>query len=161
MGFNYTSHRKKNMGMETLHLHRIFNAPIERVYRAFTEAEALTKWLPPNGYTAKITHFEPVADGAYEIILNNFITDEKYIFKGKYLELIPYKLIRYTDQLCDENGEVSGSITEKTIQFEASFMGTEVTIQQTGLLERQLKEACYLDWQQSLSLLALLATNEH
>lgn len=148
------------MTTESLYLHRVFNAPPERVYRAFIEASALAKWVAPNGYTAIVHQLQAIAGGGYNITLNHFKTGENFIFKGKYLELIPCERIRYTDQLCDEEGEVSGSVTEKTIQFDASFMGTEVTIHQTGLLERQPKEACYLDWQQSLSLLELLVSND-
>ena len=148
------------MGTDTLYLHRVFHAPPERVYRAFVQADALVKWLAPNGYTAIVHQLEAVEGGNYNITLNDFVTGEKYTFKGQYLELQPFELIRYTDQLCDENGDVSGSITEKLIKFEANFMGTELSIQQTGLVERKPKEATYLDWQQSLSLLEMLINNE-
>lgn len=149
------------MGTETLHLHRVFNAPPERVYRAFIEAEALSKWLAPNGYTAVIHALEPVAGGGYHITLSNFKTGDHFTVQGKYLELLPNQLIHYTDQVCDESGEINGAFTEKTIHFNANFMGTEISIEQTGLLDHQPKEVLYLEWQQSLSLLELLVNNDH
>lgn len=149
------------MGMETLHLHRVFNAPPERVYRAFLEAEALSKWLAPNGYTAVVHTLEPVAGGEYHITLNNFKTGDQLSVKGKYLELLPNQLIRYSDQLCDDSGGLTTEFTEKTIHFDANFMGTEITIEQTGFSSHQPKEILYLEWQQSLSLLELLVNNDH
>ena len=146
---------------QTLTLHRIFHAPPERVFRAFTDAAALCKWLAPNGYTAKINQFEPIDGGQYSITLTNFSNGDIFHFKGQYVEILPNRKIRYTDQLCDEDKEISGSITEKTIEITPSFMGTEVHITQTGLLEVQPREACYLDWQQSLHLLGCLINPEY
>lgn len=145
----------------TLTLHRIFNAPPERVFRAFTDADALSKWLAPHGFTAKINAFEPKEGGAYDIVFTNFGNGERYHFKGEYVEILPNKKIRYTDQLCDEHDDMNGLITEKTIEIKPSFMGTEVNITQTGLLKVQPMEACYLDWQQSLYLLERLISVEH
>ena len=136
-----------------LTLHRIFNAPSECIFRAFLDANALVKWLAPNGYTATIHQFEPVEGGHYNITLTNFRSGECYRFKGQYLEIKPNQFIRYTDQLCDEHDEVRGAMTEKLIELNPSFLGTELNITQTGLLEFQPKEVCYLDWQQSLHLL--------
>ena len=145
----------------TLKLHRIFNAPPERVFRAFIDVNALSKWLAPNGFTATVHQHDPVQGGQYNITLTNFGNGDRYRFKGQYLEIKPNEMIRYTDQLCDEDDEVSGSITEKTIEIKPTFMGTEVNITQTGLLKIQPMEACYLDWQQSLYLLERLVNIEH
>lgn len=146
---------------DTLTLHRIFNAPPERVFRAFTDADALSKWLAPNGFTAKINAFEPFEGGVYDIIFTNFGNGESYHFKGKYVEIQPNQKIRYTDQLCDDDYASHGPITEKIIEIKPTFMGTEVNITQTGLLQIQPMEACYLDWQQSLYLLERLVNVAH
>ena len=144
-----------------LTLHRIFNAPAECIFNAFLDADALAKWLAPHGYTATINHLEPYEGGHYDITLTHFRSGRRYRFKGQYLEIKPNEFIRYTDQLCDDEDEAKGAMTEKMIELKPSFLGTELNITQTGLLEFQPKEVCYLDWQQSLYLLENLIGSDH
>jgi uncharacterized protein YndB with AHSA1/START domain len=137
----------------TIRLHRVFSAPPERLYRAFLDADAMAKWLPPNGFTCKVHHMEVKVGGTYKMSFTNFTTGQSHSFGGKYVELVPHERIRYTDQFDDPNlpGELQVTITLKQVS-----VGTEVTIVQEGVPDVIPPEACYLGWQQSLILLAKL-----
>lgn len=137
----------------TVTLHRVFSAPAERVYRAFLDADALIKWMPPHGFTAKVHHLDVKIGGTYKMSFTNFSTGTSHSFGGTYIELIPNQLIRYTDQFEDPN--LDGSI-EMKIELNAVPMGTEVLITQSGIPDAIPLSACYLGWQESLQLLGLL-----
>jgi uncharacterized protein YndB with AHSA1/START domain len=141
----------------TVRLHRVLRATPEKVYRAFLDADALAKWLPPNGYTCKVHHLDTKVDGSYKMSFTNFTTGKSHSFGGTYLELKPYELIRYTDKFDDPNlpGEVQTTITLKEVSC-----GTEVSIVQEGLPAAIPADACYLGWQDSLVSLAKLVEPE-
>jgi len=137
----------------TVQLHRVLAAPPERVYRAFIDPEAMVKWLPPHGFTAKVHHIEVHVGGGYKMSFTNFSTKNSHSFGGKYVELKPNELLRYTDKFDDPNmpGEM-----QVTITFREVICGTELKITQEGIPEAIPTEMCYLGWQQSLNLLAQL-----
>lgn len=141
----------------TIRLHRVFRAPPERVYRAFLDADALVKWIPPNGYTARVYHMEPKVGGTYKMSFTNFTTDESQSFGGEYLELVTNERIRYSDRFDDPNlpGEMQTTITMKQVS-----VGTELNIVQEGVPAAIPAEACYLGWQDSLVLLTKLVEAE-
>lgn len=141
----------------TVKLHRVFRAPPERVYRAFLDADAMVKWLPPNGFSGKVHHLDAKVGGIYKMSFTNFSGGQSHSFAGKYLELIPNELIRYTDKFDDPNlpGEMHTAISIRQVSF-----GAELSIVQEGIPEAIPKEACYLGWQESLALLALLVEAE-
>ncbi|OTG94136.1 SRPBCC family protein [Acinetobacter sp. ANC 3832] len=134
-------------------IHRVFSAPPERVYKAFLDPDALVKWMAPHGFTAKVHHLDAKVGGTYKMSFTNFSTSSTHAFGGTYVELIPHQLIRYTDIFDDPN--LTGQI-EMTIELKAVLVGTEVNITQSGLPDVIPVEACYLGWQESLQLLALL-----
>jgi uncharacterized protein YndB with AHSA1/START domain len=137
----------------TVRLHRVLRAPPERIYRAFLDADAKAKWLPPHGFTGKVHHLDASVGGSYKMSFTNFSTGQTHTFGGKYLELTPYERIRYTDAFDDPNlpGEM-----QTTISLVAVSCGTELSIVQEGLPEIIPVEQCYLGWQESLTLLAQL-----
>jgi uncharacterized protein YndB with AHSA1/START domain len=141
----------------TIKLHRVIRAPSEKVYKAFLDADALAKWLPPNGFTCKVHHLEAKHGGSYKMSFTNFTTGKSHSFGGKYLELKSYERIRYTDKFDDPNmpGEIQTTITLKKVSC-----GTEVSIVQEGVPAAIPAEACYLGWQESLILLAKLVEAE-
>lgn len=141
----------------TIRLQRVLKAPPERVYRAFLDPDALVKWMPPNGFTAKVHHMEPRVGGSYKMSFTNFSTGKSQSFGGEYLELIPNKRIRNTDKFDDPN--LTGQM-ENTIGFKEVSSGTELTITQEGVPDVIPAEACYLGWQESLTLLAQLVEAE-
>lgn len=145
------------MSTGTVKLHRVIAAPPERVYRAFLDAEAMAKWLPPHGFTCKVHHLDAKTGGTYKMSFTNFTTGFVHSFGGKYLELIPNQLIRNTDMFEDSNlpGEM---IT--TVNFKPVSVGTEIHITQEGIPAAMPVEGCYLGWQDSLMLLAQLVTPE-
>jgi len=145
------------MATNTIRLHRVLRATPERVYRAFLDADALAKWLPPNGFTGKVHHLEATVGGTHKMSFTNFTTDKSHAFGGRYLELVPHERIRYTDTFEDLNlpGELEVTVTLKQVS-----VGTEVTIVQDGVPEVIPPEACYLGWQESLTLLASLVEAE-
>lgn len=141
----------------TIRLHRVFTAPPERVYRAFLDAAAMCKWLPPHGFTGTVHHLEAVVGGTYKMSFTNFTTGNSHSFGGEYLELVPNELIRHTDRFDDPNlpGEMQTTITLKQV-----VVGTEVNIVQEGVPAVIPPEACYVGWQESLTLLAQLVQPE-
>ena len=141
----------------TIRLHRVLRAPPERVYRAFLDADAMVKWIPPNGFTAKMHHMDPRAGGNYKMSFTNFTTGKSHSFGGEYVELVPHERIRYTDQFDDPN--LAGTISV-TINLKQVSCGTELNITQEGIPDVIPAEACYLGWQESLILLAKLVEAE-
>ncbi len=141
----------------TVRLHRVLRAPPERVYRAFLDAEALAKWLPPHGYTAKVHHLEAKVGGSYRMSFTQFSSGHSHAFGGQYLELIPGERIVHTDRFDDPNlpGEM-----RTTIRLHAVSCGTELQIVQEGVPGVIPPEACCLGWQDSLQLLAQLVEAE-
>ena len=141
----------------TVRFHRVLRAKPERVYRAFLDADAMAKWLPPNGFTGKVHHMDAKVGGSYKMSFTNFTTGKSHSFGGKYLELKPNELLRYTDKFDDPNlpGEMVTTITLKQV-----FCGTELNITQEGIPAVIPAEACYLGWQESLTLLAKLVEAE-
>lgn len=134
-------------------LHRVFSAPPERVYKAFLDPDAIVKWMPPHGFTAKVHQMDATVGGSYRMSFTNFSTGSVHSFGGTYVELIPNQSIRYFDQF--DNPELAGEIEVK-IELKSVLVGTEVRITQTGIPEMIPVEACYLGWQESLQLLGLL-----
>lgn len=143
--------------MSTISLHRVFKAAPDKIYRAFTDAEALAKWLPPRGFTCKVHHFESKVGGIYKMSFTNFSSGKSHSFGGKYLELIPGKRLRYSDNFDDPNlpGEMITSVTIKEVSC-----GSDVTIVQENVPDAIPPELCYLGWQESLDQLVNLAEIE-
>jgi len=141
----------------TVRFHRVLRASPERVYRAFLNPDAMAKWIPPHGFTGKVHHMDASVGGSYKMSFTNFGTGKSHSFGGKYVELKPHELIRYTDQFDDPNlpGEM-----QVTISLRSVSCGTELTIIQEGLPSAIPVELCYLGWQESLSLLAHLVEAE-
>ncbi|HZN05038.1 MAG TPA: SRPBCC family protein [Candidatus Polarisedimenticolia bacterium] len=141
----------------TIRLHRVLKAPPARVYKAFIDPEAMVKWLPPNGFTGKVHQMEARAGGSYRMSFTNFSSGKSHSFGGKYVELVPNERLRYTDKFDDPNlpGEMQTTITLKKV-----FCGTDLFIVQEGVPEVIPPEACYLGWQESLTLLAKLVEAE-
>jgi uncharacterized protein YndB with AHSA1/START domain len=141
----------------TVRLHRVLRAAPERVYRAFLDADAMVKWLPPNGFTGKVHHLDPKVGGTFKMSFTNFTTGKSHSFGGTYLELKPHELLRYADTFDDPNlpGEM---IT--TVNLTKIFCGTEANITQEGIPAMIPVQACYLGWQESLVLLAKLVETE-
>lgn len=141
----------------TVRLHRVLGAPPERVYRAFLEAGAMAKWLPPRGFTCQVAHLNAEEGGTFRMSFTNFGTGSSHSFGGKYLELVPNERIRYTDAFDDPNlpGEM-----QVTIELTAVVCGTELRIVQEGIPEIIPEAMCYLGWQDSLLQLAALVEPE-
>jgi len=145
------------MSKNTVRLHRVFRTTPERLYRAFLDADAKAKWLPPNGFTGKVHHLEAKVGGTYKMSFTNFTTGRSHSFSGTYLELVPHERVRYTDRFDDPNlpGEIQVTITLKKVSC-----GTETTVVQEGIPDVIPLESCYLGWQESLILLAKLVEAE-
>lgn len=145
------------MGSNTIRLHRVFTAKPERVYKAFVDADAKVKWLPPYGFTAKMHNHEAKVGGTYRMSFTNFTTGNSHSFGGTFVELSPSKRIRYTDKFEDANlpGEMHVTVDLKQVS-----VGTEVTIVQEGIPDVIPPEACYLGWQESLAQLKHLVEPE-
>lgn len=145
------------MATNTVRLHRVLKAPPDRVYRAFLEADALVKWIPPYGFTAKVHHIDPKVGGTYKMSFTNFSSGNGHSFGGEYLELVPNERIRHTDKFDDPNlpGELMVTITLRPVSC-----GTELHIVQEGIPDVIPLEMCYLGWQESLAQLALLVEPE-
>jgi uncharacterized protein YndB with AHSA1/START domain len=141
----------------TIRLHRVLRAPPERIYRAFLDADAMAKWLPPNGFTGKVHELDAREGGRHRMSFTNFTTGETHAFGGEYLELVPNERIRYTDVFDDPN--LPGGM-QTTISLRAVMCGTELDVVQEGIPEQIPPEMCYLGWQESLVLLAKLVEAE-
>jgi uncharacterized protein YndB with AHSA1/START domain len=141
----------------TIRLHRVFRAQPERIYRAFLDADAMAKWLPPNGFVCKVHQLDPKVGGTHRMSFTNFTTGKTHSFGGKYLELVPHERIRYTDKFDDPNlpGELQVTVTLKKVS-----VGTELAVVQEGVPAVIPPEACYLGWQESLILLSKLVEVE-
>jgi len=139
----------------TVRLHRVLRATPDRVYRAFLDADAMVKWLPPNGFTAKVHHMDPKVGGKYKMSFTNFSTGNGHSFGGTYLELQPNERIRYSAAFDALPGEMQTTVILKKISC-----GTEVNITQEGIPAVIPPEPCYLGWQESLTLLAKLVEAE-
>ena len=145
------------MSTGTIRLHRVLRANPERVYRAFLDADALAKWLPPYGFTCKVHDMDAKVGGTYKMSFTNFTTGHGHSFGGEYRELVPFEKIRYTDRFDDPNlpGEMQTTVTLKQVSC-----GTELNVVQEGLPEAIPVEMCYLGWQESLAQLAKLVEPE-
>ena len=145
------------MSTSTIRLYRVLRATPERVYRAFLDPDAMSKWLPPNGFTGKVHHMDAKVGGIHKMSFTNFTTGKSHSFGGEYLELVPHERIRYTDIFDDPNlpGEMQITVTLKKVS-----VGTELNIVQEGVPAVIPTEACYLGWQESLTLLAKLVEAE-
>jgi uncharacterized protein YndB with AHSA1/START domain len=145
------------MSTHTIRLHRVLRTKPERVYQAFLNADAVVKWLPPHGFTGKVHQIDPQVGGTHKMSFTNFSTGKSHSFGGTYLELVPGERIRYTDKFDDPNlaGEMQTTITLKLVSC-----GTELNIVQEGVPAVIPPEACYLGWQESLTLLAQLVEAE-
>ena len=141
----------------TVRLHRVLRTKPERLFRAFTDPEAMVKWLPPHGFTAKVHHIDARVGGTYRMSFTNLTTGNGHAFGGEYLELVPNERIVHTDKFDDPNlpGEMRVTVTMKPVA-----VGTELNIVQEGIPEMIPVEACYLGWQESLQLLTLLVEPE-
>ena len=141
----------------TIRLHRVLHAKPEKAYRAFLDADAMAKWLPPNGFTCKVHHLDAKVGGTYKMSFTNFSTGKSHSFGGTYCELVPGERIVYTDKFDDPNlaGEMKTTITFKKVS-----VGTEMSVVQEGIPDVIPTEACYLGWQESLILLAKLVDVE-
>ena len=141
----------------TIRLHRVLATSPEKVYRAFLEADAMAKWLPPNGFTCTVHHFEPKVGGTFKMSFRNFTTGHSHSFGGEYLELVPNERLVYTDRFDDPNlpGEMKVTVTLRAVS-----VGTDMTIEQAGVPDAISLEACYLGWQESLRKFAKLVEPE-
>ena len=145
------------MSTNSIQLHRILTASPEKIYRAFTTADAMARWLPPNGFTCKVHELDARVGGKHRMSFTNFTTGQVIAFGGEYLELIPGERLRYTDRFDDPN--LPGQM-EVTVTLKAVSVGTEISIVQSGIPDVIPVEACYLGWQESLKHLARLVEPE-
>ena len=145
------------MPKNTVRLHRVLTTSPAKLYKAFLDPEAMAKWLPPHGFTAKVHHVEPTVGGTYRMSFTNFGNGSGHAFGGEYLELVPGERIRHTDRFDDPN--LPGTMVT-TISLRQVFCGTELTVVQEGVPAAIPPEACYLGWQESLVLLARLVEAE-
>lgn len=145
------------MATGTVRLHRVLRANPERIYRAFLDADAMAKWLPPYGFTCRVHHLDAKVGGTYRMSFKNFTTGHEHAFGGEYRELVPSEKISYTDRFDDPNlpGEMITTVTLKPLSC-----GAELDIVQQGLPEAIPLEMCYLGWQESLAQLAKLVEPE-
>jgi len=141
------------MASNTVKLHRVFAAPVEKVFKAFTDADAMASWLPPYGFVCKVHSMDLKIGGTYKMTFTNFTTGNGHSFGGEYLEIIPHELLKYTDQFDDPN--MPGQIIT-TIEFKRVVCGTELFATQEGIPDAIPVEMCYLGWQESLDKLKRL-----
>ena len=145
------------MSDRTVKLHRVLRAKPEKVYRAFLEPEAMSKWIPPYGFTCTVHHMEARVGGRFKMSFRNFGTGNGHSFGGEYLELKPNELIRYTDVFDDPN---LPGVLQVTVTLRVVMVGTEISIEQSGIPDAIPLEMCYLGWQESLAQLATLVEPE-
>jgi uncharacterized protein YndB with AHSA1/START domain len=145
------------MSTGTVSLHRVLRAPPERVYRAFTDGDALAKWLPPHGYTCKVHEMDAKVGGGFKMSFTNFTTGRANSFGGEYLELVPSEKVVYTDKFDDP--ELVGTMTT-TVTLSSVLCGSQIVVLQEGIPEMIPVEMCYLGWQESLEQLAHLVEPE-
>ncbi len=145
------------MSTNTIRLHRVLRSTPEKIYRAFLDADAMSKWLPPNGFTGKVHHMEAKVGGTFKMSFTNFTTGTGHSFGGEFLELVPHERLRYTDKFDDPNlpGEIQVTVVLKKVPS-----GTDVSIVQEGVPAVIPADACYLGWQDSLIQLAMLVEPE-
>ena len=141
----------------TVRLHRVFSAPPERVFRAFTDPDALVKWMAPHGFTAHVEHFDVRAGGSYRMSFTNFSTGTKHSFHGNYRQVVQNQLLRYTDQF--DNPGLPGQM-QVTVTLKKSVIGTELNVVQEGIPAAIPVDFCYQGWQESLEMLAKLVEPE-
>ncbi len=141
----------------TVHLHRVLPVSPEKLFRAFTDADAIAAWLPPYGFTCRVGHMDARVGGSFRMAFTNFTTGGSHSFGGDYLEFVPNARLRYTDRFDDPN--LPGEI-DVTVDFKPVVCGTEITIEQTGIPDAIPTEMCYLGWQDSLDKLGRLVTPE-
>jgi uncharacterized protein YndB with AHSA1/START domain len=139
----------------TVQFHRVLRTKPERLYRAFLDADAMVKWLPPNGFTCKVHHMDPRVGGTYKASFTNFSSGKSHSFGGEYLELVPHALLRWTDNIDGLPG-----VMTVTVRLKKVLVGTELNIVQEGIPDAIPPEACTLGWQESLTLLAMLVEPE-
>jgi uncharacterized protein YndB with AHSA1/START domain len=145
------------MSTKTVRLHRVLRGKAERIYRAFLDADALAKWLPPNGFTGKVHELNARVGGTYRMSFTNFTTQNSHSFGGEYLELVPHERLRYTGKFDDPG---LPGVMQTTVTLREVFCGTELNVVQEGIPDVIPLEACYLGWQESLVLLAKLVDPE-
>ncbi len=145
------------MATNTVKLHRVLRAKPERVFRAFIDADAMCKWLPPNGFTGRVHHIDAKVGGTFKMSFSNFTSGHSHSFGGTFLELVTNERIRHTDEFDDPN---MPGVMQTTIQLRKIPFGTELNVVQEGVPDSIPLEACYLGWQESLALLALLVEAE-
>jgi uncharacterized protein YndB with AHSA1/START domain len=141
----------------TVRLHRVLRAPPAKVYRAFLNADAMAKWIPPNGFTCTVHHMDVRVGGTFRMSFTNFTTEKNHSFGGEYLELVTNALIRYTDKFEDPN---LPGVIQVTVSLKAVSCGTELSVVQEGIPDVIPVEMCYLGWQESLAALARLVEPE-
>ena len=145
------------MSDRSVRLHRVLRAKPEKVYRAFLEADALAKWLPPYGFTCTVHHLEAAVGGSFKMSFRNFSSGNSHSFGGEYLELVPNQRIRYTDKFDDPN---LPGVLEVTVSLEPVMCGTDLSVVQAGIPDAIPLEMCYLGWQESLAQFATLVEPE-
>jgi uncharacterized protein YndB with AHSA1/START domain len=145
------------MPTNTIRLHRVLRATPEKVYRAFLDADAMAKWLPPNGFTGRVHHLDARVGGTYKMSFTSLATGRSHSFGGEYLELVPHERIRHTDRFDDPS---LPGVMQITVSLERVSCGTDLNVVQEGIPEAIPLEACYLGWQESLELLARLVEAE-
>jgi uncharacterized protein YndB with AHSA1/START domain len=147
-----------NMSTNTVRLHRVLRAPPQRVYRAFLDADAMAKWLPPHGFTGKVLHLDARVGGTFRMSFTDFATGTSHSFGGEYLELVPHERLRYTDRFDDPS---LPGVMQVTVSLRQVSCGTELTVLQEGIPGVIPLEACYVGWQESLTQLAMLVEAEN
>ena len=145
------------MSTNAIRLHRVVRSKAERIYRAFLDADALAKWLPPNGFTGKVHQLDARVGGTYRMSFTNFTTGHSHSFGGEYIELLPFERLRYTGKFDDPT---LPGVMQTTVILRAVFCGTELNVVQEDVPAVIPLEACYLGWQESLTLLAQLVEAE-
>jgi uncharacterized protein YndB with AHSA1/START domain len=145
------------MSERTVRLHRVLRTRPEKVYRAFTQAGAMAKWIPPYGFTCTVHHMDARVAGTFRMSFHNFTSGNSHSFGGEYLELVPFERIRYTDRFDDPN---LPGVMEVTVALRPVVCGTELSVAQAGIPETIPLELCYLGWQESLAQLATLVEPE-